>query len=707
MRIADVLGEALMSTDTVWDRSTGTLDLRASLGGAPGFGYRRDFPVCNGASAGDVVVGVLGPDPAMHGSAQPFAAALADLPAGTCGLLLFGYELADLPLRHVLDLLAAGRCGVRQVVALDDDRTPSAVFVERVDGTSAYRAHEDTRPAAAEHVLLLAIADALRDGATGCGSEYRAPRREVPPAPTAPNRRQAGPGPRLPTRRFFTPPTAGADRRHDVVLAGIWRTGTAETLAPDCGVETLRPHDGLVVLEQSNADILLIETAATLPGHPWAYLGSRAAPALEHVLLSLIDLAHAQARAVVLWDNLAARCHPGVRRLAGRCDLVVGATDDGRYDQHWSPGVQLRRYNPIDRLSPSLPGPTLWLRPAEVAPTAAALASIARTPAPEMRSLSPLHPAMTGSTVADLGWRNAPAAFRRAAVVVSPAFLAPDAPDAPDAPVGPAAPAGSDAMDGIDLDTLHAAAAACGARVVARGAAEADPRTSLTRLRRVARVQDVPAAVADGADLGARDLLPVLREMRARFGTRGRLRQLQGLLGPTAGDDPAEGIAVLALAQGADPGALVDALAGQSLRPRELILGRTSAQHAGEIGDRGVEKLRSLGVRVRQEVVPAGPDFTSHWSQLATCGTSRWASVWDGAAMPGRHLLLDAVVAWECSRADVIARARLGDGYVFTHDVSGDPVLIERERLVDDPASLDALARRGTRVFGLGCRLDA
>lgn len=485
------------------------------------------------------------------------------------------------------------------------------------------------------------------------------------------------PGQRLLSPQSALPPQAG-----DPVLAGVWRAVTAEALRPDCGVDTLLPHNATHMLEDSEAAAVLIETAAMGAGHPWAYLGSPAAPELEKILARVIEQARSQGRPVVLWDNLEHRPEPGIQRLARRCDLVVGTPGDERHGVQWSPGVQLSRYNPIGRTAHRGENGALWLIPAardrsHAVTLAAALDDV---PALRRRTLASRtvtqDPTNVSLEPALLGWRDAPSAFRAARAVISPMFLA----------------------QTPDSDTLHAEVAACGAMVIAPGADRTDREIGVYRVK---TAEDARLAVTESADRvmdEMPDLRGVLRAIHRRFSTRSRLQELLTLLDVPASPDPAKDVAIITTCDEAGLVGMVRSVLRQTLRPRELVIGMTSGP-----ADSGVlEDLRAVGVVVRTESMDGG---AQDWARLAGRATRRWASVWE-AVSDDPHLLADAVVARECSRADVIVQGRVGEHYAFSDHACGDrelrtPVLIERQRLERSAETPRASAGQGASVFSL------
>ena len=64
-----------------------------------------------------------------------------------------------------------------------------------------------------------------------------------------------------------------AEPRIRPVVAGILTDSTASALAHDAVVNRVGPNDARLVVERTEPDIVLVETAALGPGRPWAHAG--------------------------------------------------------------------------------------------------------------------------------------------------------------------------------------------------------------------------------------------------------------------------------------------------------------------------------------------------------------------------------------------------------------------------------------------------
>jgi hypothetical protein len=135
-------------------------------------------------------------------------------------------------------------------------------------------------------------------------------------------------------RLLFGASVRPADRP---VIAGALTAETQAAFGAVAHVVPLSPHDAGVVVDQVDPDLVVVEAAACLAGHPWAYLGDPAATDRERALTAAVEAARTRGRPVVFWRN--ALCAPGLE--------VYGwdAIEEGPLDRF------LDRY--IDRFTPS------------------------------------------------------------------------------------------------------------------------------------------------------------------------------------------------------------------------------------------------------------------------------------------------------------------------------------------------------------------
>lgn len=100
------------------------------------------------------------------------------------------------------------------------------------------------------------------------------------------------------------------------------------------------PHDAAAAMAAADADLVLIDTAASAPTCAWAHLGDPSAADRERAALDLIDAAHDLGRPVVLLRSGDLSLSAGLIALSERCDLVLSRTESEQYAS-WSPGIDL------------------------------------------------------------------------------------------------------------------------------------------------------------------------------------------------------------------------------------------------------------------------------------------------------------------------------------------------------------------------------
>ncbi len=117
---------------------------------------------------------------------------------------------------------------------------------------------------------------------------------------------------------------AGAPAR-SLIVAGVLGPETAKALAGHAHVVPLMPHDGALVLDTTDVDLVVVDAAAGEPGGPWAYLGVPGVPDRERALLALMEVARGRGRPVVLLGSA-----PGLAGLRWDATLAAGTPmDDG------------------------------------------------------------------------------------------------------------------------------------------------------------------------------------------------------------------------------------------------------------------------------------------------------------------------------------------------------------------------------------------
>ena len=137
-------------------------------------------------------------------------------------------------------------------------------------------------------------------------------------------------------RRAITPAAA-------ISIAGAISDSTALAWARHADVSRALPHDGADLVLAIDPDVVIIETAAAMPGQQWSYLGHPAAADRQLAAMRLIDAARANGRPVVLLRNSAPAETAFLAALEEQCDLVLDATGARRHET-WLPGIDLESW---------------------------------------------------------------------------------------------------------------------------------------------------------------------------------------------------------------------------------------------------------------------------------------------------------------------------------------------------------------------------
>lgn len=139
--------------------------------------------------------------------------------------------------------------------------------------------------------------------------------------------------------RLLIPRTSVAPAtRGSLAVAGALSHRTERAWAPYAAVSSALPHEAAALIEAVDADIVVIDTAAALPGESWAYLGDPAAVDRMRAAAALVDAAHAQGRPVVLLRTTPPSHTVFLSDLAARCDLVLDGPGSVR-ERPWHPGI--------------------------------------------------------------------------------------------------------------------------------------------------------------------------------------------------------------------------------------------------------------------------------------------------------------------------------------------------------------------------------
>ena len=437
--------------------------------------------------------------------------------------------------------------------------------------------------------------------------------------------------------------SGGAGR---LVITGALTALSCATIEPDAVVHPLLPHDADFVLEGTGADLVLIETAALLPGCGWAYAGDPAATDRGRRLAAVVSLARSLGKPVVLLRNAPSHLTPGLDWLTASCDAVI----DGDL------GVQLARFNPIG-LDPGRPcDPVYAARRDPREPPAVRLI---------LDGLTADHGLVT--VPVDARWRSAPARYREHGLFV----------------------AANDSQAREQLASGARVVGPVGAGVPAPGAA---PGPDAARAAR-----EIEAGRKAGAR-GPAEIRPVLRDLFESHATPARLAGMARLLGLPTGVTPSRRIAILAELPGASHAQRLGRdLMRQRLRPAEVIVSLAGPHPDAasaiqrQAAARALRGLADSGAVVR---VVAGTGLAA----MAAAARSPWMAPWDTARDHPECYLLDLACALECSRADAVGHAP-GADYVFTQAIQ--PALTRRDLLLPDAPAKDAWGRHGLRMLAV------
>ena len=126
-------------------------------------------------------------------------------------------------------------------------------------------------------------------------------------------------------------------------IAGALSAETALAWSSCAAVTQVQPHDAAELVLATDPDLVVIESAAGLPGEQWSFLGDPAAADRQLAAMRLIDAAREQGRPVVLVRNTSPAQTAFLSALERECDLVVDGPGSRRQDP-WLPGIDLEAW---------------------------------------------------------------------------------------------------------------------------------------------------------------------------------------------------------------------------------------------------------------------------------------------------------------------------------------------------------------------------
>jgi hypothetical protein len=469
----------------------------------------------------------------------------------------------------------------------------------------------------------------------------RGARSRKPPPPLLPVTPPEQPRPRE-ERRFLAHTAMPLEPRDRPVILGVLRPETAAALEPDAVVNAVAPNDARAVLDRTDPDLVLIETAAFRAGQPWAFAGSFGAVERDQELYELIDAARAMQRPVALWRNVPFFEALGLVDIERRCDLLLrGEQDDGRSGgTSWERGVQLARYNPIGASAERARAPIYvgsWDRrqsPAQRELTERLLAATVpeglriHVDAATVDGAETFPSSLRSSVSGTLHWPQAVQLYRMSGLFLASPFSVRRA---------------AHAVAPRPLEQLATGARLMsGPNEVLEAALEGHLTTVASPEAAVAAVRAAAAQEPGGYD----DMRAALRHLFTNHSTRVMLADLARLVGLRSDPERQRDITIVAAAGDTDAAyRIVESVARQVWRPRELVI---------VAAGRPLER-ESFGSMVGDEIdLQIVRDGTGHGlaGRLDQFGRSPWVTLWSAQGAYSETHLLDLAVAAEFSRAD-------------------------------------------------------
>jgi hypothetical protein len=482
-----------------------------------------------------------------------------------------------------------------------------------------------------------------------------------------------------------------------LALAGVLRDETAAAFAPEVDLLQLTPNVGLLLLERSGSDLLLVESAVARAGSPWAFAGTPSGTNRDGDLAALLDGAHALGIPTVFWWTSPVHEAPGLQRVAQQCDLVLGepgTTDDALAGL--SRGLQLRRFNllgvpPVRRGVVHVGSFDRRVPRAAVEPLLNGLRAANGGDLIVHGDFSPYVEGpvrrcgfpedLAGAVAGDRSWRDLPGLYRRsaAAFATSAAWIT----------------TGDPALDVRDAEKL-----ACGARLI-------HPSAEALCASLGIRTGSVVGPVMGGYDsleaLEAAQVWPVLRALFPSATSAVELDRLVRALGLS--HTPLAGRAVSVVARvsiGDDVGHLVAGVLGQRHRPVELLAVVDDPTELASAAER-LSEAQAAGVAVR----PVLSSDVAAPQALAASARAEWISYWGDRPVQNPAHLLDLLIGAEITGASAVGRGARA-GYVTQLPLAGS--LLRRSAIAvhhdavptwDETADLEHLAQVGQQLFSV------
>jgi hypothetical protein len=495
-------------------------------------------------------------------------------------------------------------------------------------------------------------------------------------------------------RRYLGHSEMAIGPRGRLVIAAIADQRTIAELRPDAAVQRMLPHDALLVLERTDPDLVLVDTAAMLPGRPWAHAGDPSAGDRGRRLFEILGAARAIGRPTVLWWNGPRHHAVGLISMEPEFDLVITnetpAADGSALP--WTSGVQMRRWNPlgIEADRPRHPA-FLWRRDTVTTRTAATthafLSAMVGTGLEIWQDADepPVGMPVPGDLRSALGTaidpERLPERFREHGLFVASPIVAPDI----ERPIGTAI-----------LQQL-----ASGGRVISGP----DPALAAS-FRDAVAWMDGPAGAIEAIRAGAvrgpisgPELRATLRVLYREHATSAALATLASYLGLRSQVTPDRDVcAVVSLDAGVRAADFVDGLVLQEERPVEALFLTADPAAAGP----SMRELERAGIAARAADPPDRGVGVARWASGFT--GSGWIWPWAPEIRYPPTFLLDCMVGGQIANAAAVGLVD-GDEDRFVTALPFTRAVISREAAASRPdprdGDLASWSRAGAPLFGM------
>lgn len=496
------------------------------------------------------------------------------------------------------------------------------------------------------------------------------------------------------TRRYLGHSEVALGPRARLVIAAIADPRTIDEIQPDAAVERMLPHDALLVLERTDPDLVLVDTAALLPGRPWAHGGDPSAGDRGRRLVEILTAARALGRPTVLWWNGPRDHAVGLIPLEGNFDLVIATDLSGADDPAlaWTIGVQLRTWNPLGADSDRPRHPAfLWRRDTvttrTAGPTRATLKALADAGLEIWRDADeppvgvPVPDGLRSSLTTPVDPERLPDRFRQHGLFVAGPIVAPD---------------DARSVGSVILEQL-----ASGGRLVSgrNAALAASFGEAVTWMDGPDGAAEAVREAAMRGPMSAAERRATLRTLHRQHATSVALGTLARYLGLRPQLTPNRDVcAVVALGPDVRTIDFVDGILRQEERPAEALLLTDDAAAARPF----LLELERAGIRGHVASPPDRGEGILRWA--AGFAGSGWIWAWAPGTDYAPTLLLDCLVGGQMASAAAVGLVD-GDEDRFVDDLPVARAIITREAARNRPDPRDghlaSWARRGAPLFGM------